>query len=113
TTRSTLPLDRKLSRFSDRASLNVILSSAAPSFLATYLATSTSKPSTPLGPFSPSEGWSYLTPTTIVPALALAASGPAAAGPDVPGLGLLVDAFLLQPVAATAATVETAATAIA
>src|SRR6476620_8043519 len=58
-----------VSRCPDGDSFHSILSSLNPSCLATYLATSTSKPlMVPSGFFNPSPGWSNLVPMTIVSA---------------------------------------------
>jgi hypothetical protein len=107
-TRSTVPFCRKLSRLADTASLNsMFFSSVTPSFLAMYFATSTSKPSGPLGPLMPMAGWSYLTPMTSLPLLAFAATPPA----EAPGLEPdPVSDFLAQPVM-TRLAVATAASA--
>src|SRR6185369_8647496 len=56
-----------VSRCPDGDSFHSILSSLNPSCLATYFATSTSKPlMVPSGFFNPSPGWSNLVPMTIV-----------------------------------------------
>src|SRR6478735_12250664 len=73
-----------VSRCADGVSFQVMPDSSTPSFLATYLATSTSNPDiVPSADFSPRPGWSNLTPTVRVPPLPLSTSP--AVEPDAAG----------------------------
>ncbi len=65
---STLPASMNGSRLADTASTHLILSGSMPSFAATSLPISTSKPSgSPLGPRRPKSGWSNLVPIVMRP----------------------------------------------
>ena len=70
----TWPLWIAVSRWADGVSLKMTLSSSKPSSLATYLATSTSKPVKSSPSFWPRPGWSNLMPIVrlspgVLPAL--------------------------------------------
>ena len=65
--KSTWPVEMSVSRWALGACTHVMSLSAAPSSLATYLATSTSKPVYSLPFFRPSPGWSNLMPMVSLP----------------------------------------------